>query len=58
MRQRQLPCQICSTEPASMISHMPHIFVPNAVSSKPLIIPSKPPDTRINNDNNFPRQGH
>ena len=95
MGQRQLPSQICSTEPVSMpvdilqdkctiptpyesnimcyypicqkqpgskgtvffsnISYTIYICIPIAVTSNHWI---KPPDMRISNDNNLPRQGH
>ena len=79
MRQRQLPSQISSTEPASaltslpswitalyaknnqaikeqsslVICHVPHIFVPIAVTSTLWIIPSYP-QTPGSDDNNLP----
>ena len=39
-------------------SHMPHTYIPIAVNSNLWDNSLKPPDTRINNDNNLPRQGH
>ena len=50
--------QAIKEQHSSVICHMPHTYVPIAVTSNLWIIPSKPPDPRINNDNILPRLGH
>ena len=42
-----------------VISHMPHTYIHTyCCYFNSLVHPLKPPDLRINNDNNLPRQGH